>query len=303
MKEKNNLGRGLSSLLGNPHHSMLNNLNILPNMVVQIPVNDIMPNPFQPRKIFHSDRLHELVTSIQEQGIIQPLIVRKQETDYQLIAGERRLRAAKLAEFDTVPCLIEEFNDKKIAEIALIENLQREDLDPLDEAEAYKKLIVTFHYTQDTLSQRIGKSRSYVANILRLIHLPKAIKEALQNKLISVGHARSLINSKSPLEDLQLILTHELNVRDTENLIKGILSEKISKEHATPPLQVSTADSQEKKISESDNSDLFSSLLKMDVKIKSYKKGIGTIKIQYRCEKELEMFKSILLNHKNTFNS
>lgn len=190
--------------------------------VKQLPVDDIIPSPYQPRSVFDEERIDELCQTIKTHGIIQPIVVRIRDGKYELIAGERRLRAAKKLGMTNIPAIIREFNDAQTASIALIENLQRENLTSIEEAMAYQQLIDIHHLTQESLAQRLGKSQSTIANKLRLLHLSDPVKQALLERKISERHARALL----PLtEDLQLklldeIIKKDLNVKQTEQRVK-----------------------------------------------------------------------------------
>ncbi len=186
-------------------------------------IEEIQPNPFQPRKNFSDQQLQELVNSIQEKGILQPLIVRRKEDHYELIAGERRWRAAQKAGMKEVPILIKDASEVEILELSLIENIQRENLDPIEEAEAFKGLSDQFHLTQDEISKRVGKDRSTITNALRLLKLPPEIKKGISEGTISMGHARALLGLDGPEKQKQAfkkVLSAGLSVRQTENLVK-----------------------------------------------------------------------------------
>lgn len=186
----------------------------------------IIPNPFQPRKTFNHEALKELSDSIREFGIIQPLLVRKVEEHYELVAGERRLRASKIAGLAEVPVIIKNLNDKEMAEIAMIENLQREDLHFLEEAEGFQQLLVNFGFTQDVLAKRMGKSQSTVANKLRLLKLSEAVRRFLSDANLTERHARALLklpDEGKQMEVLTIISEKSLNVKDSETLIQEIL--------------------------------------------------------------------------------
>lgn len=192
------------------------------NDIVNIPLEEIRSNPYQPRKSFNEESIKELASSIQEYGIVQPIIVKKAVKGYELIAGERRTKAATLAGLETIPAIIKEFDDQEMMEIALVENIQREDLNPIDEAKAYDNIINMNHMTQEEFARRFGKSRSHVTNMLGLLKLPNATKKLVEENKISMGHARSL----SKLSDETLInkladqvISENLSVRDLEHLI------------------------------------------------------------------------------------
>ncbi|MFY0546286.1 ParB/RepB/Spo0J family partition protein [Brevibacillus sp. H7] len=212
------LGKGLGALI-------TSNLLDEGEQVSEISVSEIRPNPYQPRKEFDAAAIEELSQSIKEHGIIQPLIVRKSIKGYELVAGERRLRAAKVAGLKKVPVVVKAYTDQQLMEIALIENLQRENLNPIEEAEAYEKLMEHYSYTQEELAQKIGKSRPHVANILRLLQLPDKIRKFVSNSALSMGHARALLPVEK--EDLQLQLANDvvkkgLSVRQLEELVKQL---------------------------------------------------------------------------------
>ena len=210
------LGKGLSALMGEDFSSpvaLQEN-----NGISLIDIDLLVPSPYQPRRVFNENALSDLVSSIKEKGVLQPLLVRQKNGIYEIIAGERRLRASKQAGLKQVPVIIKEFNDKAALEVALIENLQREDLNPLEEAEAYKRLMDEFKYTQDELAKVVGKSRSHVANMMRLLELPDTIKTMVSDKKLSIGHARALLNAKNPDTLAQQVVNKGLSVRQTEKL-------------------------------------------------------------------------------------
>ena len=196
--------------------------------VHQINSADIIPNPFQPRKIFNHDSLQELAASIQEYGVIQPLIVRSVANGFELVAGERRLRASKLAGLQQVPVIVKTFTDKEVAELAMIENLQREDLHFLEEAEGFQQLITSFSFTQEELAKRMGKKQSTIANKLRLLKLVPEVRAVVASEKLTERHARSLLKIDDPrlqMEVLELIREKGLNVRETEELIEEFLED------------------------------------------------------------------------------
>jgi ParB family chromosome partitioning protein len=189
----------------------------------------IRPNRFQPRRQFSAENLAELSESIKTQGILQPLLVRQDKTGYELITGERRLRAAKRAGLSQVPVLIKRVNDDKLLEMAIVENIQREDLNPIEEAEAYHRLISQLKLTQDQASARVGKSRSAVANFLRLRQLPDQIKAGITDGTLSMGHARALLGAETSAQQLaawRSVVSKKLSVRETEALVKRLRAEK-----------------------------------------------------------------------------
>lgn len=212
-----------------------------PDEVVQLSVEQIVPNQFQPRSIFNEEKIEELAQTIHTHGMIQPIVVRKgEDEDYELIAGERRWRAVQLLEWETVPVIVREMNDTETASVALIENLQREELTVIEEAIAYAKLIDLHSLTQEALAQRLGKSQSTIANKLRLLKLPEKVQTALLNKDISERHARALIILKK--EDLQLsvldeIIENQLNVKQTEERIQELTNPKEKNKRKRPRLK------------------------------------------------------------------
>ena len=221
---RNNLGRGLAALLGEQKSE--NTGQTTPHFQ-NVPITDLHPCPHQPRRRFVEEHISELAQSIREKGILQPLVVRpnqEQSGTYEIICGERRWRAAQLAQKHEVPAIIRTFTDQEVIEIALVENLQRENLTPLEEAEAYNRLKDEFGHTQEELASGIGKSRSHVANMIRLLGLPETVKEMLGDGVLSVGHARALLglDKEFQLNIAKEVLEKELSVRQTEALVKKV---------------------------------------------------------------------------------
>lgn len=217
---KKRLGKGLSALL--PDDGPTNDENDHAQ-VKQLTIEHIEPNPYQPRKEFDQKLLKELSESIKEHGVIQPISVRRFGKKYQLVAGERRLRASKLANLSTIPAIEKEIDDKQLMEMALIENLQREDLNPIEEALAYKQLMEQFRLTQEEVAKRIGKNRATIANIVRLLKLPQKIQEHVSRGTFSMGHARALLsldNEQQMFKVYQKSLDDDLTVRQLEEYIK-----------------------------------------------------------------------------------
>lgn len=220
------LGRGLEALIETQD---------IEENLQEIPVDQLHPNPYQPRMDFAEDKMEELTQSIKEFGLIQPIIVRKtnEEQLYQIATGERRWRAAKRAQLETVPAIILEMDDQRMMELAMVENLQREDLNPMEEARAYENLIQCFHLTQESLSTRLGMSRSSVANILRLLNLSPLVQEYVSRGIISKGHARALLSIKDDDQQerfLKRIVKGDLSVRQTESMVKEYVGPKETKE-------------------------------------------------------------------------
>ena len=213
-KIKRGLGRGLSSLIGETKVETQKN---------KLSVSDLVPNKYQPRKIFDEENLNELTNSIRERGILQPIIVRKSNDDqskFEIIAGERRWLAAQKAGLHNVPVVITEADDLKSLEFAIVENVQRHDLNPLEEAQGYKKLIDKFSYDQEKVSKFIGKSRSYIANALRLLSLPDDVIKLIENQKISAGHAKILVSLDNASFVANKIIEKRLSVRQTEKFVK-----------------------------------------------------------------------------------
>jgi len=213
-KIKRGLGRGLSSLIGETKIETQKN---------KLSVSDLVPNKYQPRKIFDEENLNELTNSIRERGILQPIIVRKLNDDhskFEIIAGERRWLAAQKAGLHNVPVVITEADDLKSLEFAIVENVQRHDLNPLEEAQGYKKLIDKFSYDQEKVSKFIGKSRSYIANALRLLSLPDDVIKLIENQKISAGHAKILVGLENASFVASKIIENRLSVRQTEKFVK-----------------------------------------------------------------------------------
>ena len=229
MSKEKRLGRGLKALLGED----------IDKNIQEIPVNQINANPNQPRKAFNEETLKKLEQSIKKYGVVQPVIVRKKDNgNYELIAGERRLRAAKNAQLEKIPVVIKEYDNRESAEIALIENLQREDLNPIEEGKAYESIIKKYDLTQEEMSQIAGKSRSYITNTLRLLTFPDAIQKLLQSKKLTTGQARPLLALKTVAEQLKLakkIVEEGLSARQVEKILGEKTTPKPKKE-----VQIST---------------------------------------------------------------
>ncbi|MBS3678683.1 nucleoid occlusion protein [Ornithinibacillus massiliensis] len=227
--------------IGEKENEVVEEENYHPDEVIQLPVKQIQPNRYQPRSVFNEEKIEELAKTINTHGIIQPIVVRKIDTDsYEIIAGERRWRAVQLLGWDSVSAIIRDMNDTQTASVALIENLQREELTVIEEAMAYAKLLELQELTQEALAQRLGKNQSTIANKLRLLKLPEPIQEALLQKLITERHARALIKLKDEtlqLKLLQDIIEHDLNVKQTEERIDTINNAKEKPKKRKPKLK------------------------------------------------------------------
>tara|TARA_B100001248_G_C27399208_1_gene468502 strand:- start:3445 stop:4350 length:906 start_codon:yes stop_codon:yes gene_type:complete len=290
-KDRNALGRGLSSILGAGIDSTKNfkiekksnTLNKSENFT-NISVSQIIINPFQPREKFNQEKLNELAISIENLGIIQPITVRRMNNNnYQLISGERRLRAAKLIGLKKIPAFIRIANDQETLEMALIENIQRENLNPIEIALSYKRLIDEVKLSQEACSERVGKSRSTVANFLRLLKLPLIIQKGLREQVISNGHARPLLAIHSEESQINLfhdIVAHGYSVREVEQICKEFFDKKyvrVSKKTETSDLSFSN----QKLLHD------ISKSLNTDINIKMNKKGKGKLVIYFENEEDL----------------
>lgn len=223
------LGRGLSALMADVNPVVDGNKDDDNKGLITLSVDQIEPNPNQPRRTFSTDSLMDLSNSIIEKGIIQPLIVRaisKTPVKYQIVAGERRWRAAQMAKLHKIPVVVRSFSDVEVLEIAIIENIQRSDLSPIDEANGYQQLIDRFNHTQDKISRALGKSRSHIANLLRLLNLPNDVQTLLNSGALSIGHARALITRKDASLLAKEIIRKKLSVREVEKLVKIDFVEK-----------------------------------------------------------------------------
>ena len=270
-KLKRGLGRGLSSLIGETKSKNTSNV---------VPINDLLKNKFQPRKIFDEDKLNDLTKSIAERGILQPIIVRdhaQQDGKYEIIAGERRWLAAKKAGLTEVPVVITNVDDLKSLEFAIIENVQRDDLNPLEEAQGYQRLIDEFSYDHEKVSKFIGKSRSYITNSLRILTLPKSILNQIEKREISAGHAKILVGLSNAEFIANKIIEKKLSVRQAENFVRIFKSGKIKSVKSDP--NVASLQNQ------------LTSKMGLNVLIKNSKKNSGKIVLEY---KDLEQLNKII---------
>ena len=261
-KIKKGLGRGLSSLIGETKVETQKN---------QLPISDLIPNKYQPRKIFDEKNLEDLTNSIKERGMIQPIIVRKSNEDklkYEIIAGERRWIAAQRAGLHNVPVVITEVDDLKSLEFAIVENVQRHDLNPLEEAQGYKRLIDEFFYDQEKVSKFIGKSRSHIANSLRLLTLPAEVIKLIETQKLTAGHAKILVGLENAIFIANKIVEKGLSVRQSENLVK-IHKSKIRKK----PIKDANIRDLENRVTEK---------IGLNVEIKNSKRNKGSLTIHYQ---------------------
>ena len=217
------LGRGLSALMADVTEDQVSTSSEGSRRAdMMVPIEKILPNPDQPRRDFTQDQLEELAASIREKGVIQPLIVREQPGGvYEIVAGERRWRASQMAQLHELPVIVREYNDTEVLEIAIIENIQRADLNPVEEAAGYRALMDRFGHTQEKLSEALGKSRSHIANLMRLLQLPDDVQDMLKRGDLTAGHARALITSGDPSGLAKKVVKSGLSVRQTEALAKA----------------------------------------------------------------------------------
>ena len=277
-KNKKGLGRGLSSLIGDSDIKLSNN---------KISISSIVPNRNQPRKLFEKYSLEELTNSIKERGIIQPLIVRKsedQDDKFEIIAGERRWQAAQSAGLHEVPVVILEADNLRSLEFAIIENVQRKDLNPIEEAESYKNLIDNFNYDQDKVAKFIGKSRSHISNSLRLLALPEKIIEMLRNEKITQGHAKILIGLENASFLAEKIIKKKLSVRQTESLVR-ILKRGSSKSYNKKDPNIIAMQNE------------LTNKIGMRVVLNNHQNNSGTLTFQYKGYDQLDKLISIIKNN------
>lgn len=232
-EKKKKLGKGLAQIYGGDLSSLIDDIenNTPESSQEKVLLEDIRPNPYQPRKVFDEEALNELAVSIQEHGIFQPVILKKSIQGYEIVAGERRCRAAKIVGLTEVPAIIVDFSDQQMMEIALLENIQREDLNAIEEAQAYQTMMEKLQINQSQLAKRIGKSRTYITNTLRLLNLPEKIQKYVLSGELTMGHARALITleKNKALEIAKRVIDENLTVRDVENIVKGLELQKARK--------------------------------------------------------------------------
>ena len=236
--KKKKLGKGLDAIFGETQGGDLQSMieaieKKAPEMTqVQIPLNEIRPNPYQPRKHFDQEKLNELAQSIKEHGIFQPIILKASIQGYEIVAGERRYRAAGIVGLETVPAIIVEFSDQQMMEIALLENIQREDLNPIEEAHAYSAMMNKLNLTQEELSKRVGKSRTHIANTVRLLKMNSQLQSYVLEGTLTMGHIKPLItiNEKKALEIAKKAIDEQLSVRAVEDIVKGVKLQEAKKD-------------------------------------------------------------------------
>lgn len=304
MAPKRGLGRGLSNLIPtddttedvSPKASKqtktgaVTKTEVVKKVEQTLNINRIEPNKNQPRKEFNEDALQELADSIKQFGVIEPLVVVKRKGYYELIAGERRWRAARLAGLKEVPVVIKDYDDQQIVEIALIENIQREDLNPIEEAHAYERLIQEFNLTQDEVAERVSKSRTTVTNALRLLKLTKKVQQMLIDDMLSTGHVRALITIADPqlqYETAMYIFDKKLSVRETESYVKKLLNKK-------PKEKTSEKEDPELSFLYKAIENRLKESLGTKTTIKAKTKDSGKIEIEYYSQEDLERITQLL---------
>lgn len=277
------LGRGLSALLNDPNHNIdsaedKNAAQVIGN-IIDLPLENISTNPFQPRTHFNEDALKELSSSIKELGVIQPVTVRKMKGDqYQLVSGERRLRASKMAGISKIPAYVRLANDQESLEMALVENIQRQDLDPIEIGLSYQRLIEEINLTQDQLSERVGKKRSTITNYMRLLKLDPIIQTGIRDQFITMGHGRALVNVEDPKTQLDLykqIVKKGLSVRAVEVLVRQLKNPKVSpSSYASPFIKEAAAD--------------LETFFETPVTVAANDQGKGVLKIAFDSQEKLQ---------------
>ena len=307
--KRNGLGKGLDSLIPNKSNKLTkpetkkNNSEVKVSPAkktkedpkaseILLKINQVEPNRDQPRKEFDEDALLELADSIKQFGVLQPLLVQKKKDYYEIIAGERRWRAAKLAGLKEVPVLIKSYTDQEIVEISLIENIQRENLNPIEEAMAFKRLLEEFHLKQDEVAERVSKSRTAVTNSMRLLKLSDKVKQMIIDDMISTGHARALLAIEDEEQQYLLatkIFDEKLSVRETEKLVKSLKNPKKEVKKTTPEHQFIYNDIAEK----------MKSIMGTKVNINAKANGKGKIEIEYYSEEELERIYDLMMTIHN----
>ena len=304
MAPKRGLGRGLSNLIPTDDTTedvttktskqtktgTVTKTEVVKKVEQTLNINRIEPNKNQPRKEFNEDALQELADSIKQFGVIEPLVVVKRKGYYELIAGERRWRAARLAGLKEVPVVIKDYDDQQIVEIALIENIQREDLNPIEEAHAYERLIQEFNLTQDEVAERVSKSRTTVTNALRLLKLTEKVQQMLIDDMLSTGHVRALITIADPqlqYETAMYIFDKKLSVRETESYVKKLLNKK-------PKEKTSEKEDPELSILYKEIKNRLNESLGTKTTIKAKTKDSGKIEIEYYSQEDLERITQLL---------
>ncbi|MEM9680814.1 MAG: ParB/RepB/Spo0J family partition protein [Bacteroidota bacterium] len=297
--KKQALGRGLSALLKDPDNDIKTaqdkNADKVVGNIIELDIKDVEVNPFQPRTNFNEETLRELASSIRELGVIQPITVRKLAFNkYQLVSGERRYRASKLIGLETIPAYIRIANDQESLEMALVENIQRQDLDPIEIALSYQRLIDEIKLTQEQMSERVGKKRSTIANYLRLLKLDPIIQTGMRDGFISMGHGRAMINIDTPVDQLEVyekIISNKLSVRATENLVRAL-----NDKSEAPQKLEHTEDDIPKHIKKGIKE--FSEYFGHKIDVKVAKNGSGKITIPFHSEEDFNRIKKLVKSAK-----
>ena len=278
---KKGLGRGLSSLMGESATEELQSQSTSGDL--KIAISKLRPSSIQPRRLFDKNSINELAESIKSKGLVQPILVRPSKSEvgeYEIIAGERRWRAAQIAQLHELPAVVKNLDDVEALEMAIIENVQRADLSPIEEAAGYKKLMEQYNHTQEALSPIVGKSRSHIANIIRLLNLPASIQDMISQGIITSGHARAIMNSAFPEQLAKKIVDENLSVRQAESLVKEKKT-KLTKNKLKP---ADTVDLEQR----------LTELLGLEVVISDNGKRGGSIKVKYKTLDQLELITSKL---------
>ena len=300
VKSKHGLGKGLDSMIPAKREKVKQETIKIDDVSREtfVNINEIEPNKEQPRRRFDEDSLLELAESIKQYGIVQPLILQKRNEIFEIVAGERRWRAARIAGLKKVPAIIKNYSEREVLEIALIENIQREDLNPIEEAYAYKKLIEEFELKQDEVADRVSKSRVAITNSLRLLKLGENVQQMLIDELITSGHARALLavtDRKAQDELAMQVLDQKLSVRDTEKLVKNAQKEKKTE----PEKKVDSNDKKKvEKLVLKELEDKMTEALGTKVMISKKNKNKGVITMEYYSQEDLERLTEILLSKK-----
>ena len=281
---KKGLGRGLSSLMGETDNIELNVQNS--SSEIKIALSKLKPSSIQPRRLFDKNSINELAESIKAKGLVQPILVRPSKNspdEFEIIAGERRWRAAQIAQLHELPAVVKNLDDTEALKMAIIENVQRADLSPIEEAAGYKKLMEQYKHTQEALASVVGKSRSHIANILRLLNLPNSVQDMINQGIISPGHARAIMNSAFPEQLAKKIVDENLSVRQAEQLVK-------SKKNKPSKIKLKAADT-------IDLEQRLSEILGLEVIISDNGKRGGNLKVKYKTLDQLELVTHKLKNN------
>jgi ParB family chromosome partitioning protein len=293
-EQRRGLGRGLSALMADIEPGVETSAPSAQRPARTLPIDKLFPNPNQPRRQFDASALEDLANSIRSKGVIQPLIVRQRgasESEYEIVAGERRWRAAQAAGVHEVPVVVREFSDEDVLEIAIIENIQRADLNAIEEAAGYDQLMTRFGHTQEKLAQALGKSRSHIANMLRLLNLPDVVKKAVTDGKLSAGHARALVTAPDPVLLAGDIVRRGLSVRDAERMVKEALSPDAEPKTKAPAKSTGSTKDADTKALEAD----LSAALGMKVSINHHAgKESGALTITYDTLEDLDALCMVL---------